>query len=249
MAEAETYHGGERVLSMGKRLEQFCGPLTLEQIAEGMNAASNNAARLLSDAQVLLGAERYPSALALAVLAIEEAGKLSILRRMATTEDNGQVAKLWRAYRSHTKKNGAWIIMDLINRAGPTTLDDLRPLCASDAEHPYLLEQLKQIAFYTDSLGKAHWSIPANVIERELAERIITIAEVLATAKHVTPRELELWKQCMGQVTDDTAPEAAQIALSNWYAAMQAEGLRPAGHNVMQMFVATGIDVMRGDEH
>jgi AbiV family abortive infection protein len=41
-----------------------------------MNAAARNAARLVSDAEILLGAKRYPSAAALAVLAIEESGKL-----------------------------------------------------------------------------------------------------------------------------------------------------------------------------
>ena len=63
---------------MGKKLSQLQGRLTLDQIAEGMNAASKNAIRLVEDAQVLLAAERYPSALALAILAIEEARKLYI---------------------------------------------------------------------------------------------------------------------------------------------------------------------------
>ncbi|MBN1085452.1 AbiV family abortive infection protein [Erwinia aphidicola] len=36
-------------------------------------------------------------------------------------------------------------------------------------EHPFALDQLKQISFYTDCLGKAHWSIPDNVIDRDTA--------------------------------------------------------------------------------
>ncbi|WP_152551782.1 AbiV family abortive infection protein [Ralstonia pseudosolanacearum] len=56
-------------------------------------------------------------------------------------------------YRSHTKKNVAWILLEQTNRTGMIKLDDLRPLFEPDAEHPYILDQLKQIAFYTDSLG------------------------------------------------------------------------------------------------
>ncbi|WP_028206100.1 AbiV family abortive infection protein [Paraburkholderia nodosa] len=230
---------------MGKKIDQFRWRLTLEQIAEGMNAAAKNAIRLVEDARVLLAAERYPSALALAILAIEEAGKLSILRSMVTAKDDEQLAKLWKDYRSHTKKNVAWIFMDLINRTGTTKLDDLRPLAASDAEHPYILDQLKQIAFYTDCLGKAHWSIPTNVVDRDLVGRIITIAQVLSKASTlVTPRELQLWKQHMSHVSDGSDMEASRTALSEWYAAMQAEGLRPPGPNGMQTFVTTGLDVM-----
>jgi AbiV family abortive infection protein len=45
-----------------------------------MNAAIANAQRLAEDAQLLLDAERFPSAASLAILALEEAGKVIILR-------------------------------------------------------------------------------------------------------------------------------------------------------------------------
>ena len=45
-----------------------------------MNAARRNARRLAEDAKLLLEAGRYPTATALAVLSIEESGKMSILR-------------------------------------------------------------------------------------------------------------------------------------------------------------------------
>jgi hypothetical protein len=135
--------------------------------------------------------------------------------------------------------------MNLINRTGMTKLDDLRPVFASDAEHPHVRDQLKQTAFYTDSLRKAHWSIPTNAVDRDLAERIITIAQMLSKASRpVTPRELKLWKQHMSHVADGLDMEASRTALSEWYAAMQAEGLRPPGPNGMQTFVTTGLDVM-----
>ena len=42
-------------------------------------------------------------------------------------------------------------------------------LVSGDSDHPYVLDQLKQIAFYTDCLGDAHWSIPDEVIDESPA--------------------------------------------------------------------------------
>ena len=58
-----------------KSLDQYKGRLLPEQIAEGMNAAVRNATSLVDDANLLLERKRFPSAVALAILAIEEAGK------------------------------------------------------------------------------------------------------------------------------------------------------------------------------
>jgi hypothetical protein len=54
-----------------------------------MNAANRNARRLVADAKLLLDAGRYPSAAALAALAIEESGKTSILRTLAVVKNPG----------------------------------------------------------------------------------------------------------------------------------------------------------------
>lgn len=45
-----------------------------------LEAISSNASRLLSDAKLLFSRERYPSALALAILALEESGKFNLLK-------------------------------------------------------------------------------------------------------------------------------------------------------------------------
>jgi hypothetical protein len=64
------------------------GRLNAAQIAAGMNAAEDNAARLLADAVLLLNAGRYPTAASVAILCIEEAAQVSILRRIATCKDD-----------------------------------------------------------------------------------------------------------------------------------------------------------------
>lgn len=89
---------------MAKKLEQWKNTLAVEKIVEGMNAASSNARRLLNDASALFDLERYPSATSLAILAIEKAGKVSILREMSLLKDGKDIKQIWHRYRSHTEK-------------------------------------------------------------------------------------------------------------------------------------------------
>ncbi len=89
---------------MSKGLAQWKNTLKPAQIAEGMNAANNNARRLIEDAEILFNLNRFPSALSLSILSIEESGKVSILRELALAKNGDQVKEAWKAYRSHTKK-------------------------------------------------------------------------------------------------------------------------------------------------
>src|SRR5260221_5909890 len=72
------------VMKKQKPLTQFVGALAPQQVADGMNAAGRNAKRLYEDAELLFNASRFASACALAVLSIEEAGKVSVLRGIST---------------------------------------------------------------------------------------------------------------------------------------------------------------------
>jgi AbiV family abortive infection protein len=228
---------------MAKKLAQYAGTLTLEQIAEGMNLAMRNARSLYEDAKTLFDAERYPTALSLAILSIEEAGKAPILRRMTTETSSDQVKALWREYRSHTKKNVAWTLLQHVNWGGATKLEDLHPIYDETSDHPFLLDQLKQLGFYTDCLGRAHWAVPADVIEKELVEHLLMVARVHSGVTEVTTRELQLWQQHVGDTRHYAYLRVAKKALAKWYEAMQAEGMYPEGPNEMTAFVEQGIQL------
>jgi AbiV family abortive infection protein len=79
-----------------------------------MNAAIRNAQRLADDAGLLLNAARLPSAAAMATLSIEESGKQSILRELATVTSPDELKAAWRRYRDHRSKNGSWILPHLV---------------------------------------------------------------------------------------------------------------------------------------
>ena len=94
-------------------LTQFRGRLSTEQVAKGMNAAARNARRLYDDANLLFEVKRFPTASSLAVLSIEEAGKLALLRGILAAPSEKHLKEAWRAYRDHRSKNAAWIIGEL----------------------------------------------------------------------------------------------------------------------------------------
>jgi len=176
----------------------------------------------------------------MAVLSIEEAGKVVILRRFLTCKDEERKS-LWKEYRSHTRKNLNWILPDLVAK-GARKLDDFRAIVDKDSDHPLVLDTLKQIGFYSDCLGKGHWSLPQEVIVEELAENLVQTAELLAPQRAISIRELELWVKHVSPAWGTTLA-AMKSALVQWYAEMQREGLSPAGVNQMEIFVHEGLSI------
>jgi AbiV family abortive infection protein len=202
-------------------LPEYRGSLDAAAVAEGMNAANRNARRLVSDAKLLLEADRYPSAAALAALAIEESGKVSILRGLAVATSPEELRAQWRAYRDHRSKNGAWILPTLAAE-GARYLHQLSATTSRDAEHTAILNSLKQVGLYTDCYGNAHWSEPKQIIDGSLARTLVGIAELLAKEKIVIPREIELWIEHLSPVWNTSE---MPHALLRWATAMQREGL------------------------
>ena len=206
-----------------KKLSQYRGTLAPAEIAEGMNAAIRNARRLADDARALFDLQRYPTSASIAVLSIEESGKVSILRHFAMVRDLPNCRRIWQDYRNHRSKNVAWILPDLV-AAGARDLDSLHLAAQADAEHTALLNNVKQIGFYSDCLGNTHWSEPDKVIDKRLAQMLVKIADVFATKEAVTPEEIELWVAHLGPAYG--APlETMKAALLNWYRAMNEAGL------------------------
>ena len=204
-----------------KILKSYTGPLTPEQISEGIYAAQANALRLLDDAKFLLQAGRFPSAAALAILSMEERGKTIILKHLAIVRESADLKAAWRDYRSHRAKNAGWIIPQLVSQ-GAKTMQDMAVSVDPNAEHSVLLDALKQVSFYTDCLGNRHWSVPNEVIDEELARSLVTSAEMMWGSRSVTVRELELWTQIVGPHYNQSGMAAAVI---HWQHAMLTEGL------------------------
>ena len=220
---------------MKKKLDSYRGPLSPKQIVEGMNAALRNAKRLVEDANLLLSNRRFPSAASIASLAIEEVGKVTILRLFATASNKNQVDDTWKDYRSHTKKNFMWLFPQLVQE-GARKLDDFDKLFDHNSDHTFLLDQVKQLGFYTDCLSNALWSIPDDVITEESASILVRIANILVANKVYTELEIELWIKHMKPAWN-TGKASMEKAICDWYRDMQQHGLSSDGPNEMEKFI------------
>jgi AbiV family abortive infection protein len=224
---------------VAERLKRYLGPLDAAGIVEGINVARRNATMLAKDARLLFEAKSFPRAAALAALSVEESGKTTILRQLALATTDEDLRAGWKAYRSHTAKNVMWMLPTLV-ASGARRLDDFRSLFDSDSEHPLLLDQIKQIAFYSDCFGKAHWSQPHEVIGESLASLLLKTAELLASGDEVSCTEIKLWIKHMKPVAAAPA-DWQRKALANWYSEMQATGLKALGPNEMEEFIWRGL--------
>ncbi|HOB03337.1 AbiV family abortive infection protein [Casimicrobium huifangae] len=217
------------------RLPQYRSKLVPAQIAEGMTRALKNAERLAEDAESLLKAGRAPSAVALAILSIEESGKVTILRQMATASEEKEWADLWKAYRSHTKKNTLWIFGELVQR-GAKTLDELRPVADPDSDHPDVLDQLKQISIYTDCFTDAKWSSPTEVDLEAMAPYLVKMAQVFGKPKTVAAEEIQLWQKHLLPVKGATM-DVQKVAVAAWFQEMKLLGLSEASAKEVEGFL------------
>jgi hypothetical protein len=132
-----------------------------------------------------------------------------------------------------------WLFVQMF-RKGARRLGDFRPLFEDGAEHPYLLDNLKQLGFYTDCLGKKHWSMPDDVIDQELAMQIVSIARLQIPKREVTAREIELWIEHVKPVWKGPM-ERMEAAVAAWHQQMCAEHLIQDHPSTMEEFIVDGI--------
>jgi len=173
---------------------QYQGELNPKTAAEGIKLAYENALSLLSDAELLFINGRFERCVSLSILAIEESGKSTIIRALLLVDNAIRLRKEWKNYRKHTEKNLAWILPELINN-GAKTLEDLKKIFDPKSDHGQILDDLKQLSFYTDIFSSAKWSSPSKVIDKTLATMIFSAAQSIVKIDRVltTERELELW--------------------------------------------------------
>jgi AbiV family abortive infection protein len=200
--------------------------LTVTQAAEGIAAARRTASGLLSDAKLLLESERWQRATALAVLAIEEAGKVEILRSILLARNETELDAEWQAYRSHTRKNVSWIFLKLAEM-GARTLDDFRSIFDKGSDHGKFIDTVKQECFYSNIADDGSWFSPDERISSSIAKSIFTVASVLVgegPAPMTSAAELELWVKYLRPVWKGSMADMKN-ALITCYAEAEATGV------------------------
>jgi AbiV family abortive infection protein len=215
---------------------QFFGYITPRQAAAGIEAALTNARSLYGDAQLLLEKERWGRAAALSILAIEEVGKVPIIREILLARNSDDLKVGWHSYRTHTAKSLIHLWPVLATK-GARHLEDFREIYDRSREEPPMLDAIKQLGFYSDACGKCNWSLPEEVIDSDLARGVFSLAKFLVSrgpGAFESEPELEIWVKHLKPVWKGPMSEMKKALLA-CYAEAQGLGVLRGGLSAGRM--------------
>ena len=195
----------------------------------------DNARALVSDAQLLYDNDKYERATALAILSVEEAGKVSIIRSILVEDSQKELNKEWKRFRSHYEKNWGLAAPDYVDQEA-NSIEDFRPVFENN-DHGQVFDQLKQLAIYTDLFKNGKWSSPDKVITKEIATSVLITARTLADKGEqamTTEKELELWIKHLKPVWKMDMLKMKQ-ALINCYNEAEELGVLKGSANTKEM--------------
>jgi AbiV family abortive infection protein len=121
-------------------------PVTLQEAVKGARLALGNGRALIEDAALLHEAGSYPRAIALAILGIEELGKIPRMLQVRRFAQDGRMNVWWKYFREHDAKSGlnALVTATAEEQAGMPT--------GWQIEFGRTMEAVKNRALYVDFL-------------------------------------------------------------------------------------------------
>jgi len=148
-----------------------------------MRISLNNAEALIEEARILLDADHPARALALAILASEELGKLPLYANVDTYAAKGRMQQWWKRFRSHTEKIARHEFLTLAFRVKEFGEEEMRALVENRAGKT--LHRLKMAALYTDFQSGRFISPLELPNAQELAQAAIIYAMVTLQIHHL----------------------------------------------------------------
>ena len=227
------------------------GALTPAVAAEGINAAYRNSRRLVNDAEKLFLISSFPTAMTIAILAIEEYGKAAIIHRILLAKTDRARQVHWREYTSHTAKNTPWVMPNLI-KSGAKTVDDFRLLFDEASLHRFVLDDFKQWGIYTECRG-VEWSEPQKTITSEMCGEVLSYAKaLLSTARVYTEEQMLCYVKHLSPVwterAEDADTNAIREAMKNYAIECQQRGWMSLGVDPADFFAPKVVLVQSGEE-
>jgi hypothetical protein len=105
-----------------------------------------------------------------------------------------------------------------------------------DSDHPFVLDQLKQLGFYTDCVGQCDCSIPDDAVSTDVANALVKTAELLTHGREVTVEEIELWRKHLQPVWKGPY-EWMKQAVAAWHEELTQRGLISEEDGDMETFI------------
>ena len=181
--------------------DAYDGQVSGEELSVGIALARTNAESLLSDARRMKASGSGATALALAVLAMEEAAKEPILMALGLCETDEGRKRRWRDFRAHSAKMAAlWSPFGEASadiKARQEALAYLKKLSGA-------FQAIKEFAFYTDYIverGKPHWATPATMPDGTI-DAVLDMAHMVIGQRSMNEDELRLFLKHVEPVAD-----------------------------------------------
>lgn len=177
----------------------------MEQISEGIYFCIENATNIFGDAYILIKENRFPRALSLLLLSIQEAGKVNILKNMAMISTRNQKLwqKEWKSFRKHEFKDflghNIKIYSEFNNSPGEAFWQLLiQKIHNSNSER----EKVRQLGLYVDYItGDKRWWSPNEIngkMVKTVESEVIKILYKLQKEKEIgffSATALQIYKE------------------------------------------------------
>ena len=184
--------------------EKYEGKLSLEEISKGIKFCLENATALLIDAEILFRAKRYPRSLSLLLTAIQEVGKVTILKKMImiSIDDTKSWKKLWSEFKSHPNKDlfgySNKISINFSTQPGEAFWHQL----LYKKNYASAKEKIRQLSLYSDYISyEKRWWSPEEITEeivQQVYDDVINILYQLLMQRKVgffSERALQIYKE------------------------------------------------------
>ncbi len=166
----------------------------------------------------MLKHDRFPSATSLAIIGVEELGKMAILLNLTLAKNEEIKKKLADAFTSHKKKTTACLspYFSRISQSFPINIANG-------------LNESKKVGFYID-YKDGQWLKPSEAFDKETAEKFINIIKLLLSMSDYPPEHFNLWKKhlCSSEMDCETNKRKG---LENLFEEAHKLGLPPEGTN------------------
>ena len=155
------------------------GYLSPEEIQEGIYCCIQNVGDILEDCNLLLGKGRSARALALSISALEELGKISVLRSINRLPKNKPKLRSiqWKKYYKHQEKSSLGLF-NTVPDEYRMSVDHIVFSALFVKKQAFPIEDLRQMALYTSYSKKRKVWLSPREIEREVASNYFDTARV-----------------------------------------------------------------------
>lgn len=165
-------------LSLNKGQKSTDLELTPEKAHDLAVKIYSNAIALFEDAVILHKNERFSRANALAILSIEEFGKIDLILKLILTDksDTKTLRNLWNDFRNHKSKNYKWMYYFL--QLENAKIDLVSYLTRKNSNANKFLDDYKMYSFYVD-INNAGEIYSPSTITKEDADNMMYIVSAL----------------------------------------------------------------------